>query len=173
MVAYGSRTTEGLFWWEVRKHLLRTRLLQGHKDDILARHEILLRREGTRDEAQSSQGFLFRAWISGTVLPLPCGNMCWGCRSNPWISTFRDKTPTLLGRKVSLHLFIGIIAYFAFWMGIATSWFYFSSLPLCVVHFQSVFNIFSPSCTPKSFVFYRTGYGSALIWYNFNDHCSP
>ena len=35
---------------------------------------------------------------------------------NPGISMFRDQTPTLLGSKVSLHLFIRIIAYFAFWM---------------------------------------------------------
>ena len=40
---------------------------------------------------------------------------------NPGSSTFGINHQLLLGRKVSLHLFIEVIAYFAFWMGIATS----------------------------------------------------
>ena len=88
--------------------------------------------EGTRNEAQSVV-FYFAHGFLGQYIPHSLSEICADnanagapCADTsvlglkPGITTFRDKTPTLPGSKV-LHLFIGLTAYFSFWMGIATS----------------------------------------------------
>ena len=100
MVAYGSRSTEGRFG-ERSENIC---FLQGHADVLLARHEVLLRTEGTRNEAQSIV-FYFAHGFLGQYIPYSVSEICADDAEasflglNPGSSTFRDKTPTFTWQK--------------------------------------------------------------------------